>query len=207
VPTTRTIPPSPDRLQLGLCRRPLGDESGHERYANCNEDETAERFAPAFGEPAESVTEFESDQRKKHADGPDDDGGKHDWHRRRAKPETGCKVVDPQNEARNDQLSETEVRPQRFAAYGRSRRLPQRANADRDQKQSSDLMTRRAKQAAEAGTNEQTNERHRRLEETEHARDTQPKSTRDAGKSYSDRSPEVGESDREADDYDGERKW
>jgi hypothetical protein len=38
----------------------LSDEPGHEYYANRNEDETAERLAPALGEPAESVTEFES---------------------------------------------------------------------------------------------------------------------------------------------------
>jgi hypothetical protein len=68
-------------------------------------------------------------------------------------------------------------------------------------------MTHRAEQAGEAGTNDQTSERHRRLEEAEYARDAQPKSTRDAGESYSDRSSEVGESDRETDEYDGEHKW
>jgi hypothetical protein len=49
-------------------------------------------------------------------------------------------------------------------------------------------------------------ERHRRLEEAEHGRDTQPKTTRDTGESYPDRSAEVRESNREADEDDGEHK-
>ena len=123
--TASNSAPEPEHGRItGRCHS--SDESGHERHANRNEDETAERLAPAFGEPAESVAEFEPDQRKKHADGPDDDRGEHDGDRRSAKPETGYKVVDPQNEAGNDQLSETEIRPQRFATCGSSRRLPQR---------------------------------------------------------------------------------
>lgn len=97
--------------------------------------------------------------------------------------------------------------PTALRRAGRSRRLPQRVATDCDQKQPSDRMTHRAEQAGEAGTNDQTNERHGRLEEAEHARDPQPKSTRDSGKSYSDRSSEVGQSDREADEYDSEHEW